>query len=496
MNITAWRDWLRTDGGMAAALFVALSSIMFATITGVTSSNDGSHYAAVRAIVETGAFEINPFWDYTEHVDYAFVGERKFSDRPPATALAASITYGLGQVLPPAIVTIPSKHDAENARMIYAVMAAALMMAGAVALFFLSLRRHFGVSAAGALLASLALGLGTAYWKYGSLLYSHATAAFLTWVALFLIFEAERDMRPRWFHALGIGLALAASTLAEYTHAIFAMIATLYGAAVFGKTFVDGIKSSERGVWWGRLVALAGGIAIPLIFLLIYNTINFGGPFELSAYHVNTDIWPMDQSLLTQFTTTISVGLVALTVYGSDNQGLFLLSPIALAGLPGLLILFRRFRRRGVMMIGAFVAFLLLVSTYSTFNPLTNDSRYLTPYLGLWFMPAALWLDERVAGLKLDTPRAMLWALLIFGLVWLSIRNQFMVIAFSWNHDLDLAQLKPGAIPLENVTLLLGTVFRDTLNLPLLWLVEALGAAAIFGVRALLRRFARKESNT
>jgi len=490
MNVMAWRAWLKTDGGIAVAIFVVLSSIYFATITGVTSSNDGSHYAAVRAIVENGTFEISPFWDYTEHVDYAFVGQRKFSDRPPATALAASVTYGLGQLLPSAFAAIPSRHDPDNPRLIYAVMAASLLMSGAVALFFLSLRRHFGVSAAGALLACVALGLATTTWKYGSLLYSHATAAFLTWIALFLIFEAEQDMRPNALHALGIGFALAASTLAEYTHAIFAVMATIYGTLVFGRVFIDGVRSSERGAWWARLGALAAGMAAPLTFLLLYNTVNFGGLFELSAYHVNTALWPEDVSVAAQFINPITVGLTALTLYGSGNQGLFLLSPIALAGLPGVLILFRRSRRRAWLLVGAFAAFLLLVSTYVDFNPLTNDSRYLTPYLGLWFVPVALWLDERLVGLRLDTPRGIFWTLMICGLVWLSIRNQIMVIAFSWNHDLDLAALKPGAILPENIATLYRTVFRNTLNLPLLWLVEALGAGLIVGAGWVARRIA------
>src|SRR5258705_4985273 len=146
MNFQGWREWLRSDKGIALALFVVLSSIYFATITGVTSSNDGSHYAATRAIVETGTFEITPYWDFTERQDYATFGGHKFSDRPPATALIAAATYAFGQVLPPQIAPLPSKYDAGNPRLIYALISASLFMSGAVILFFFSLRRHFDVS--------------------------------------------------------------------------------------------------------------------------------------------------------------------------------------------------------------------------------------------------------------------------------------------------------------------------------------------------------------
>ncbi len=490
MNIKAWRDWLiGTDSGIALVVFLVISSIYFATITGVTSSNDGSHYALVRAIVERGTFEINPFWSYTERADYAFVGRHKFSDRPPATALLASTTYALGQVLPPAIAMIPSKHNPDNPRLIYAVGSAALLMSSAATLFFLSLRRHFGVSPAGAMLASLALALGTTYWKYGSVLYSHAAAAFLVWAAIYLIFEAEQQERMSWLHGLGIGLALSASILAEYTNVIFAALGGVYVAAVFGRRFLDGVRSAEgRGLWLGRLGGWFAGMLIPMIFLLIYNTVNFGGPFEMSAYHVNTGLWPADQSLGTQFSASFTVGFPALVWYGSDNQGLFLLSPIALVGLPGLISLFRQSWRRGMLLAGTFAAFLLLVSTYYNFNPLTNDSRYLTTFMGLWFVPVALWLDKHALGRPLDNVPYLLLILLIFALLLLSIRNQFMVIAFSWNHDLDPSKLIPQATPPQNIATIFGTVFRNVANLPLLWLVEALGATAVIAGRAIYHR--------
>ena len=93
--------WLAgSDAKIALQLFLLTSSVYFATITGVTSSNDGSHYALVRTIVERGSFEISPYLSFTENQDYAFNGERRFSDRPPGTALLATPIYALSYLGP------------------------------------------------------------------------------------------------------------------------------------------------------------------------------------------------------------------------------------------------------------------------------------------------------------------------------------------------------------------------------------------------------------
>ncbi|MEJ2750188.1 MAG: hypothetical protein P8183_20115, partial [Anaerolineae bacterium] len=54
-------DWL-----VAIVLFVGLSSLYFATVSGITSSNDGSHYALTRTMAENHTFALKQFDDYAE----------------------------------------------------------------------------------------------------------------------------------------------------------------------------------------------------------------------------------------------------------------------------------------------------------------------------------------------------------------------------------------------------------------------------------------------
>ena len=109
-----WAWLTSSDVGVALMLFLLISSVYFATITGITSSNDGSHYALVRAIVERGSFEISSYLSLTENQDYAFNGDRRFSHNPPGTALLAAPLYALSTVSPLPVHRLPSKHDPDN----------------------------------------------------------------------------------------------------------------------------------------------------------------------------------------------------------------------------------------------------------------------------------------------------------------------------------------------------------------------------------------------
>jgi hypothetical protein len=473
--------WLTgKDLGIALLLFLLTSSVYFATITGVTSSNDGSHYALVRAIVEQGDFEISSYLSFTENQDYAFKGEQRFSHNPPGTALLAAPVYALSYVNPLSTYQLPSKHDPENPRMVYAVTTAALAASGSIAIFFLTLRRHFGLSLAAAVLASLGLAFGTTLWKYGSVLYSHAQAALAIWLALYLLLDLEKKGRLVWPQTLALGLTLGFAPLIEYTNILLVGAGLIYLLSIFARPFSQAITSpGERRSWIAGLAGLVIGAGIPLGFLLVYNAINFGGPFELSGHHVDPARWPQAMTFQTQFSTPITVGLPAMLFYDGNNQGLFLLSPIALLGIMGLWPLYRYSRHRFALLLGTFVVFVMWLSTYWAYNPLTNDSRYFTPYLGLWFVPVAFWIDRYYAGKSTEHLLTIMISLLLYGLFFLSIRNQFMHIAFSWNYDLDLSSLRPMATPLDSLVTLFGTVFRNTPNLPILWLMEGCGLLVV-----------------
>jgi len=471
------------DRRVAAALFVITSSVYFATAAGITSSNDGSHYALVRALADEHRFEISDYLSFTEYQDYALIDDLRFSDRPPGTAMLAAPVYALSAFLPKPLAALESKHDAANPRMLYALVIPVAAASATTIISFWILRAHFGLAEWTSVLTTLAFAFGTMTWKYGSLLYSHAASGLCVMLAVALMLryshpERRREAaqskdadnsqplagnapfdygskvhRPSAQGAFWLGLLLGASVLMEYTNIIFVAFA---GAWCVGQ--IANLSNGRR-----RMFLLGLGGLMPAVFLMGYNAANFGSPFALSTFHADTTRWPQNESLFTDFATPLWVGLPAMLFYGYENQGLFWLAPISLLGLFGLKGLWQRSRREFALIAGVFAAMLLLFSTSTTFNPYTNDGRYLTPFLGLWFVAVGFGVGRMVGAIR-ESP--LRWAI-IYGLLFISIRNQIMHIAFSWGHPAP-----------ENMIALWNAVFPNALNAPLWWGVLAAGWVA------------------
>lgn len=487
----------RTDRLIAALIFLGAASLYAATASGITSSNDGSHYALARALADRASFEITPYLSFTEDQDYAVRAGRYYSDRPPATGLLAAGFYLLGRIGPPPLALLPSKHDPDNPRLAYVALLPPLCAGGALALAYFALRHPFGRSAQAALLAVAALGTGTTIWKYGSVLYSHALALLTGMFALWLVWQitaSEREGTPPAPALTALaGLALGVAPLVEYTSALFSAVVGGYLALwAFPAAQRAWSDPADRQRWLAAAGGLALGGSLPVAFLLFYNTVNFGGPLAFSRFYANIALWPENKNIATTFATPLLYGLQALTFWvpSDPNQGIFLLSPVLLAGLLGIGPALRAATRPAGLTIGLFALYLLLFSASTTFNPGTNDSRYLTSFLILWSVPLAFALDRRPVGAP-GGVGAALTALAFYGLLFLSVHNQVLHIAFSWNYNLDPALLPRLAAAPDAIGLIAGTVFRNWQNLPLLW--GLVGIVWLFG--ALSARWQALRSN-
>ncbi len=460
------------DWRIAALLFVAISSVYFATVAGITSSNDGSHYALARALADKQSFEISEYLEFTENQDYALRGDLRFSDRPPGTAILTAPVYAASQVLPPPLVQLRSKHDPDNSRLVYALLVPVIAASVTAIILFWILRAHFALPLWSSVLTTLAFAFGTMTWKYGSLLYSHATSGLAVMAAVALLLRSQTCEVSKTSQVF-LGLLLGLSVLMEYTNIVFVALVGFFWLTGLPDYGIINSPYRQR-----QIILFAIGGLLPALFLMWYNTVNFGGPLKLSTFNADTTRWPQNLSFLTDFATPIWVGLPAMLFYGSDNQGLFWLAPISLLGLLGLKGMWARSRRESILVIGVFVAMLLLFSTSTTFNPYTNDGRYITPFLGLWFVAVGFgisWMQSRIQSAPTNFLISFFSPLIIYGLLFLSVRNQFMHIAFSWGHDLNAAGLRPLAAAPENIVALWQAVFPNALNLPLWWGMVGVG---------------------
>lgn len=468
---------METDRFLCIVLFLLLSSIYFATASGITCSNDGSHYALTRALAEEGRFSIESYDEYAEGNDLAVRKGQLYSDRPPGTALIASAFYRLGDWLPSPLVRLPSRHDPGNPRLLYVMLVPVWAGAGTVVLLYLLLR-ELDISVFSALTISLVFGLGTTHWKYSSVLFSHALSAFLVMLSVSLVIRMGRAAALAWTAPVALGFVLGYAVLVEYSNALLVVAVAFY--------LLLTVKLSPSG---SRLVPvplfIIGGL-LPAAFLALYNTVNFGGPLTLSYdYAIN---YPWAGQFGETFNFPLAQGLRGLLIWGEGggwcdptcyNQGLFLLSPVLVLSALGIRSYTYRARQESILTLGLFLAYLLLFSKHRTFHGFTADGRYLTPFLALWSIPLAFYLEK-----VRNWARRPVWQAIgyvaLYGTLFLSVRSIFLHIGLSYNYELDLSQLSGMIARPGNWSYLLGQVFRNVGNLPLLWLVE--GIALILGL--------------
>lgn len=475
----------RTDRLISIFLFAGLSLIYFATLSGITSSNDGSHYALLRTIVENRAFTLNQFDDYAEGNDIAITPDgRLFSDRPPGTALAAVPFYLMGGPLPDPLAPLPSRHDAANPRLPY-VLLLPVLAGAATAVVLYNLQRRLEISPAAALTAVTFFALGTIHWKYSTVLFSHALSGLLVTLSVYLtLLLADREI-TRWPYYLLLGLVTGSAVVVEYSNLLVVGVLGIFWLA-------QSRAIGPRRVLLAIFPWLVGS-AIPLLFLAYYNTTNFGNPWTLSyTYAVN---YPWAGNFGTTFNFPLLPGLKALLWWGEGggwcggppcvNQGIFLLSPVLILAVPGLFLYWRRRPAWFWLTTALFLVYLLLFARHHTSHGFTADGRYLAPFLGLLVPPLGFTLDWLLSPYRRPLFRAAA-AMIVYGLFFLSLLNQMRHIGTSYNYTLDLSHLQTPLAAPANWSYVAGAILPNTANWPLL-LVPALGLLIVAAVVVWLR---------
>lgn len=464
-------------------LFFVVATLYYATTAGTTSSNDGSHYALLRSMGDEGRFSIETYAEYAEGNDLAIRDGVIYSDRPPGTALFSLPVYWIGRSLPQ-IAPLATRHDEGNPVLAYVMMVPVAAGAAVVVILF-HILRSYDLSMFASITTALAFALGTISWKYGSVLYSHSLSAFAILASVSLTLISIRDGYIRVRTGMALGVLLGGSILVEYSNLIFVVLILLYLVIMLNRALIS------TPLWWLPLLCILLGLGSAGGFLAYYNTVNFGGPFQTSYdFAIN---YPWAASFATTFDVPLWQGLPAMLWYGVDalgeeNQGLFLLMPVTLLGIGGVYYYVRERWQEAILTISIFVIYLLLFSMHHTFSGFTFDGRYLMPFLALWFIPIGFAFEH-----IMFEDDAVIWALLLFfgyALLFLSVRNQIAHIAFSYNYHLDPGLVARRAATPQNWGYILGNIFVNWRNIPLLWAVIVIVTAISTGVAYLFEQIA------
>ncbi len=314
--------WIFIPSTMAVFLFYFFYSIN----SGITITNDGSHFALFDSLVTTGSPEIKRVRQFAFGDSAEFEG-KYFSDRNPGLALFSYVFYQTTRVLegntkPLNLDPKFSRNYSEEQKVRIRLVMLVPAIFGALAfLGLIALLREMDVGYLSTIIVSSALLFGTIMLRYATVFYSHIFAACLLVFGLLLVFSYRRKNS---INLLTLGIFLLS----------FAVITEHLIVVVFLPVFAYLIaqKSADlvRPISLAKL-SLAG--IVPMLALMIYNWICFDSPFSIAHFHHASDAQNHELGTLLRFDHTLSAaknllfGAPKSVVGRQDMVGLFSSSP-------------------------------------------------------------------------------------------------------------------------------------------------------------------------
>ena len=326
--------------------------------------NQGSRLALLHSVVIRGSVNIDAYHRYTG--DKALIDGHYYSEKAPAVALMALPAFTATVVVQRLLGIDPDSQSAFAISRWTATAASVGVVAALGGLAFLSLLRRT-MSDSLAVLATIALFLGTLEFPYATSLFSHAATAGLLAIALWGALET--DPRSSW-RTVVAGLCAGLAVASEYP-------------AILGVTCLGAY------VWYRdriRALQFALGMLPALTLILINNYVISGSPLPL--YGSNPE-FPME-SAANEFGHGLPNLHAAVALLFSEYRGLFFWSPVLLLAIPGLVRLAHTDRALAIMVLAAStLSFLQVASFYNWFGGHAVGPRYLAPSFAFVGLAAA-----------------------------------------------------------------------------------------------------------
>jgi hypothetical protein len=364
-----------------ATAVVAIVVLGFACAFVVSDSgpNQAAHFALVRSLA-AGTPEIDP----RETIDAAYVDGAFYAAKAPGLAMFTLPWYGALRA-----ADLQDESLANEAGYRHRVWELGLVgsVLPFVALLLLVVLAVEGLVPGYGAPTAILVGAGTLLLPFATLFFDHVLSAALGFAAFVVLLRARERGSGELLPAAA-GLMAGLAVVVEFPLAIVAGVLAAYAAA------------GERPL--RRLFAYGAGTVVGVLPLLAFNTWAFGSPFTLS--YTNALTAPVGSG------GTPSVGANASGLYGVgfpdpraalsllvSEKGLIVVTPLAVAALFGLPLLWRLGRRAEAVVCGA-VPLLYLTYNAGYYLPYGGQSpgpRFLVPALPFLALPLAALLRAR-----------------------------------------------------------------------------------------------------
>jgi 4-amino-4-deoxy-L-arabinose transferase-like glycosyltransferase len=409
-----------------ALLVFVLLAFMYGYYYQDPEANGNSRIDLIFAIVQEGRLTIDSYYNAEglKTIDIAFLNGHYYSDKAIGTSIIGAIFYA-----PMYMFMKLTGHGVSLLRIKYLLtfMVVGLPSAFAGSLVYVLCETMSG-SRLRAYLATLAVALGTMCLPFSAIFFGHQLAAALLFCSFFLIFQLKLkpNLRQKRGYLFLIGFLLGTAFLTEYTTPVIIFPLGLYYLYILRERW------SFR---WIRsiIVPFVLGASIPVVILMIYNTLCFGNPFSIGYEHLANQY----QTLMSQ--GFLGIGLPRLNVLFyltfHPAHGLFWQSPVLLMAMVGFYYLWRdkRYRLEGVIVMFAFISYLLINSGYAMWwGGASFGPRHLIPMLLFLSIPLVL-VPRRLI------PLVIILAVISIGQMFIPLAGRMLV---SDNYFIETAHLK------------------------------------------------------
>lgn len=340
--------------------------------------NQGTRFNLDRALLAEGRVTTESF--YTNSEDRAVYRGKHYCDKAPGTSFTALPALALTRVLLRLTAVAPESTSGLYIQMRVATWSTATLPALLLCWLSFAWAIRLGYSRFAAAYVSLALGLASPFWAYGTLFWGNALAGLCLVCATHAVLDLLRARRPDPMSGVAVssGVVTGWAVLTEFSIAPMAI-------ALFVWLLV-GLR--PWGVYWRRLLWFAAGALVVAAILATYQQVAFGSPFRLGYGRVDgfDDMkrglfgvrWPQPEAM-------------AGILWG--RRGLLVTAPLLLFGIVGHALAIARGRNRhtAVLCLAFSVYPFLLNASYAYWDGgWTYGPRHMSaalPFLALGLAP-------------------------------------------------------------------------------------------------------------
>jgi hypothetical protein len=391
-----------------ALIIFCLLAFIFAYFYQDGGWNGNSRFDLIFSIVQEGRLTIDTFQNQpgTDTGDKSYVNGHYYSDKAIGPAVVGAVLYEPLYWIK-RIFNHGSQITAEKI-LTYELIGLPSAFTGCliyILCFYLSKSRFR------AYLVTMAITLGTLYFPYNTIFFSHQFTSSLLFGGFFLIFfmKEKPDKWKTWYSFL-IGSLLGWALISEYQAAIIILPLASYYIYVLWRNRTHRLVISI-------ILMIIGGF-IPVLLQLVYNKVCFGN-FLAIGYINESD--PNFNSAMAQGIMGIHWPSISALYYMTlhPTAGIFWESPALLFSFAGVVFMFlkSRYRVEAILAIWIISSYLVIMSGYYMWwGGFAVGPRFLIPMLPYFCIFLAF------------IPKRLTWPFVLFSLV--SI-GQMIVVAAS-----------------------------------------------------------------